>query len=38
VCARQGKTVRVTGTVKLSKDNPQIEVSDEKQIEIVEEK
>jgi len=28
----------VTGTVKLSKDNPQIEVSDEKQIEIVEEK
>jgi len=33
-----GKTVRVTGTVKLSKDNPQIEVSDEKQIEIIEEK
>jgi alkaline phosphatase D len=32
----QGKTVRVTGTVKLYMDRPEIEVTDEKQIEIVE--
>jgi alkaline phosphatase D len=30
-----GKTVRATGTVKLNKDAPQLEVADEKQIEIV---
>lgn len=30
-----GKTVRVTGTVKLNKDNPQIEVTDQKQLELV---
>jgi alkaline phosphatase D len=32
----QGKTVRVSGTVKLYMDRPEIEVTDEKQIEIVE--
>ena len=31
-----GQTVRATGTVKLYKDAPQLEVADEKQIEIVE--
>jgi alkaline phosphatase D len=31
-----GKTVRVTGMVKLNRDAPQLEVVDEKQIEIVE--
>jgi len=30
-----GKTVRATGTVKLNKDAPQLEVTDETQIEIV---
>jgi alkaline phosphatase D len=32
----QGKTIRVTGAVKLNKDNPQLEVTDEKQLVIVE--
>ena len=32
----QGKTIRATGTVKLNKDAPQIDVADEKQLEIVE--
>ena len=31
-----GKTVRATGTVRLNKDAPQLEVADEKDIEIVE--
>jgi alkaline phosphatase D len=31
----QGKTVRATGTVRLNKDNPQLEVTDEKQLEVV---
>ena len=30
-----GKTIRVTGTVKLNKDAPQLDVTDEKQLEIV---
>ena len=32
----KGKTIKVTGTIKLSKDAPQLEVTDEKQLEIVE--
>jgi alkaline phosphatase D len=31
-----GKTVRATGTIKLNKDAPQLEVADEKDLEIVE--
>ncbi len=31
-----GKTIRATGTVKLNKDNPQLEVLDPKDLEIVE--
>jgi alkaline phosphatase D len=31
-----GKTVRATGTIRLNKDNPQLEVTDEKSLEIVE--
>jgi hypothetical protein len=31
-----GKTVRATGTVKLNKDAPQLEVADEKDLEVVE--
>jgi DNA/RNA endonuclease YhcR with UshA esterase domain len=34
----KGKTVRVTGTVKLYRDKPEIAVDDTKQIEIVEKK
>lgn len=34
----QGKTIRATGTVKLNKDNPQLEITDEKQLMVVEEK
>lgn len=34
----QGKVIRATGTVKLFKDSPQLDVSNEKQLEIVEEK
>jgi alkaline phosphatase D len=30
-----GKTVRATGTVRLNKDAPQLEVTDEKQVELV---
>jgi alkaline phosphatase D len=33
-----GKTIRATGTVKLNKDAPQIDVTDEKQLDIVEAK
>ena len=32
----KGKTIRVTGTVKLYKDSPQLDVTDEKQLEVVE--
>jgi len=32
----KGKTIRVTGAVKLFKDSPQLDVTDEKQLEIVE--
>jgi alkaline phosphatase D len=32
----KGKTVRATGTVKLNRDNAQVEVADEKQLEVVE--
>jgi hypothetical protein len=31
-----GKTIRATGTVKLNKDNPQLEIADAKDLEIVE--
>ncbi len=34
----KGKTVRVTGTVKLYRDKPEIVVEDPKQIEVVEKK
>jgi hypothetical protein len=30
-----GRTIRATGTVKLNKDSPQVEVADEKRIEII---
>ena len=31
-----GKTIRATGTIKLNKDNPQLEITDEKELQIVE--
>ena len=31
-----GKTVRATGTIKLNKDAPQLEIADEKDLEVVE--
>ena len=34
----QGKTIRATGTVKLLKDAPQLEVTDGTQLELVEDK
>ena len=32
----QGKTIRATGTVKLNRDNAQIEVTEEEQLRVVE--
>jgi DNA/RNA endonuclease YhcR with UshA esterase domain len=32
----KGKTIRVTGTVKLFKDSPQLDVTDANQLELVE--
>ena len=34
----KGKTIRVTGMVKLFKNSPQLDVSDEKQLEVVDPK
>lgn len=34
----KGKVIRATGTIKLNKDNPQLEVTDPKQLEVVEAK